>query len=65
MHTELKKNRIQVDDILLEQFRHKGYNCQEIEQQDATIFILTHEKKVTDMVTAAVSETYKDLFKTN
>ena len=65
MHTELKKNRIQVDNILLEQFRRKGYKCQEIEQQEATIFILTHEKKVTDIVTPVISDTYKVLFKAN
>ncbi|MBO9682690.1 MAG: hypothetical protein J7502_08500 [Flavisolibacter sp.] len=65
MHTEPKKSRTQVDDILLEQFRRKGYKCQEIEQQDATIFILTHEKKVTDTVTPVISEAYKDLFRAN
>lgn len=65
MQTDPKKNRTQVDHILLEQFRRKGYKCEEVEQQEATLFIITHEKKITDFTTQAVSETYKGLFKAN
>ena len=32
--------------ILGEQFRRKGYNCEEVRQQDATILIVKHEKKL-------------------
>jgi|KBSSwiStaDraftv2_1062776.scaffolds.fasta_scaffold3927277_1 hypothetical protein len=32
--------------ILGEQFRRKGYNCEEVRQKDATILIVTHEKKI-------------------
>jgi len=65
MHTDPKKNRTQVDHILLEQFRRKGYKCEEIEENDATIFVIKHEKKNTDIITQITNETYKDLFKTN
>jgi hypothetical protein len=65
MHTDPKKNRTQIDHILLEQFRRKGYKCEEVEEQNATIFIFTHEKKNTDIVTHVISETYKGLFKAN
>jgi hypothetical protein len=65
MHTDPKKNRTQVDCILLEEFRRKGYKCQEIEQQDATIFIITHGKKITDITTPVINETHKGLFKAN
>jgi hypothetical protein len=46
MHTDPKKNRTQVDHILLDQFRRKGYKCKEVKQQDATILIFTHEKTI-------------------
>jgi hypothetical protein len=65
MHTNPKKSRTQVDHVLLEQFRRKGYKCEEIEQQDATIFIITHQKKITDFTTQVISETYRGLFKAN
>ena len=32
--------------ILVEQFRRKGYNCEEVRQHDATILIVKHEKKL-------------------
>lgn len=31
---------------LAEQFRRKGYKCEAVRVQDATIFVLTHEKKM-------------------
>jgi hypothetical protein len=65
MNTNPKKDRTQVDCILLEQFRRKGYVCEEIQEQDATIFIITHEKKNTDMITQVMGENYKDLLRTN
>jgi hypothetical protein len=64
MHTDPKKNRTYVDDILLEQFRRKGYKCDEVEEQDATIFIITHEKKITENIAHVVSQAY-GLFKAN
>jgi len=65
MYTNPKENRTQVDHILLEQFRRKGYKCKEICEEDATLFIITHEKKHSDFIIQTVSETYKDSFKTN
>ena len=65
MCTDPKENRTQVDSILLDEFRRKGYTCEEIEQQDATIFIITDEKKSTDIIPQAINETYKGFFKTN
>jgi hypothetical protein len=65
MHTDPKKNRTHVDHILLEQFRRKGYKCEEVKEPDATVFIITHEKKNTDIVAQVISETYKGLFKAN
>jgi hypothetical protein len=50
---------------LLEQFRRKGYKCEEIKEKDATIFIITHEKKNADVITQVMNEKYKDLFRTN
>lgn len=63
MHTDPKKDRTPVDQILLEQFRRKGYKCEEIEQQESTIFIITHERKLTEMIMPIVGETYTGLFK--
>lgn len=45
MYTDPKKNRIHPAFILVEQFRHKGYQCREIREEDSTILILTHGKK--------------------
>ena len=39
-------NENQTACILGEQFRRKGYNCEEVRQKDATILIVTHEKKI-------------------
>jgi hypothetical protein len=63
MHADSKKDRTHIDYILLEQFRRKGYKCEEVEEQDATIFIITHEKKNASMVAQVASETYKSLLK--
>ena len=65
MHTNPKENRTQVDTILLDQFRRKGYKCEEIEENDATVFIIKHEKKTIDIIAQAVVEPYKGLFKAN
>jgi hypothetical protein len=64
MYTNPKENRTRTESVLLEQFRKKGYQCKEIKEQDATTFIIRHEKKNTD-VSQLVSETYKDLLKKN
>lgn len=63
MHADSKKNRTQIDHVLLEQFRYKGYKCEEVKEQNATIFIITHEKKSPNMIMQVVSETCKSLFK--
>ena len=65
MHTNPKENRTRVDNILLEQFRRKGYNCEEIPEKEATVFIITHEKKNTDTITQVMNEKYKDLLRAN
>jgi hypothetical protein len=65
MHTDPEKNRTPVDHILLDQFRRKGYKCEEIEEQEATIFVITHDKKTTATTTPVTSENYKVLFKAN
>jgi len=43
--TSPKENRTQTALMLVEQFRRKGYSCRELKETDATILILTHEKK--------------------
>ncbi|MGZ3846049.1 MAG: hypothetical protein ACXVBH_08330 [Flavisolibacter sp.] len=65
MYTNPKENRTQVDQILLEQFRRKGYKCEEILQDGATVFIITHEKKHSDFITQVMNDSYKDLLRTN
>jgi hypothetical protein len=65
MYTNPKKNRTPVDHILLDQFRRKGYKCEEIEEQEATIFIITHDRKTTNTTTPVTSKNYKILFKAN
>ena len=65
MYTNPKENRTQVDHILLEQFRRKGYKCEEIVKDGSTTFIIKHDKKHPDLITSVVNESYKDLFKTN
>lgn len=65
MHTNPKENRTRVDHILLEQFLRKGYKCEEIHEEDATIFIFTHEKKNTDAIAGVMNEPYKDLLRAN
>jgi hypothetical protein len=65
MYTNPKENRTSVDHILLEQFRRKGYKCEEILEEDATIFIIKHERKQSDFINQVVNESYKDFFKTN
>lgn len=65
MFANPKENRIHVDHILLEQFRRKGYKCEEIQEQRSTIFIITHERKNTDTINQAVNDSYKGLLKTN
>lgn len=63
MQTNPKENRTRVDDILLEQFLRKGYKCEEIFEEDATLFVITHEKKNTDVITPVMNETYKNLLR--
>ncbi|MGZ3940396.1 MAG: hypothetical protein ACXVBK_16615 [Flavisolibacter sp.] len=65
MYTNPKENRTHVDQILLEQFRRKGYKCEEILQDGATVFIIKHEKKHFDVITQVMNDSYKDLLRTN
>jgi hypothetical protein len=65
MHANPKENRTRIDHILLEQFLRKGYKCEEICEDDATTFIITHEKKNTNIITQVMNGTYKDLIRAN
>lgn len=65
MHRNPKKNRTCIDHVLIEQFLRKGYRCEEIQEQNATVFIITHEKRNTDTVIRTVNKTYKDLLRPN
>lgn len=40
-----KENRTPTIEVLVEQFLRKGYRCHEVQEEDATLLILTHEKK--------------------
>lgn len=64
MHTNPKENRTYLSN-LLEQFRHKGYRCTEIKEEDAVILIVKHEKKNDDLLSQTLNENYKALFKSN
>jgi hypothetical protein len=44
MHTNPKENRPHPDFLLIEQFRHKGYHCLQLEEENSFIFIFTHDK---------------------
>jgi hypothetical protein len=46
MYANPNENRTYTACILGEQFRRKGYKCEEVRQKDATILIVTHEKKI-------------------
>lgn len=65
MHTNPKESRTQIDQVLIEQFLRKGYKCEEIFEQDATVFIITHEKKNTDAITPVMESSYKNFYKSN
>ena len=65
MFTNPKKDRTQPDSILLDQFRRKGYRCEEIEENGITTFIIKHEKKINEVITQVMNDTYKDLLRAN
>ena len=65
MYTNPKKSRTHIDDILIEQFRRKGYQCEEILQDVATTFIIKHDKKPSEFITSVLTDSYKDLLKAN
>ena len=65
MFTNPKKDRTQPDHILLEQFRRKGYRCDEVEENGTITFIIKHEKKINEVITQVMNDTYKDLLKAN
>lgn len=44
MYLNPNENRTRAACILGEQFRRKGYNCEEIREKDATILVFTHER---------------------
>lgn len=60
-----KENRTRIDHILVEQFLRKGYRCEEICEENSTIFVITHEKKNTDTISQSANEMYKDLARKN
>jgi hypothetical protein len=65
MHTNPNENRPFFNDILFEQFRRKGYHCEEIKEENSTIFIVKHGKKIIGPLLHATNETHKDLFGAN
>lgn len=65
MHANPKENRTRLDHILLEQFLRKGYKCKEILEDEATIFIIAHEKRTSEVITQVMNESYKELRKAN
>lgn len=62
MQTNPKENRAPLPFILIEEFRRKGYKCEEIREENSTIFIMKHEKK--DPILQVMHETHK-IFKAN
>lgn len=64
MHTNPKENRTCLTN-LVEQFRHKGYQCTEIKEEDSVIVIIKHGKKNDDLLSHTLNENYKSLLKSN
>ena len=64
MPTNPKENRPFFNEILFEQFRRKGYSCEEIKEDNSTIFIIKHGKKIESLL-HATNEAHKDLFRAN
>lgn len=64
MPTNPKENRACLSN-LVEQFRHKGYQCTEIKEADAVIVIIKHGKKNDDLLSQVMNEKYKNLLKPN
>lgn len=54
-----KENSIHTNCILMDQFRRKGYNCQEVKEKDSTILILKHQQKNMDSILQAIAKTIK------
>lgn len=65
MQTNPKENHVYLPVILIEEFRRKGYKCQEIKEENATIFIMTHEKKSTDPLLQILNESNRHTPKAN
>ena len=61
MQTNPKENRPFFNEILFEQFRRKGYICEEIKNENSTIFIVKHGKKVIGPLLNTTNESYNDL----
>ena len=64
MHTNPKENRTCLSD-LVEQFRHKGYQCTEIKEDDAVVVIIKHGKKNDDLLSQVIYDNYKNFLKSN
>jgi len=64
MHTNPKENRTYLSN-LVDQFRHKGYKCTEIKEDDSVIIIVKHEKKNDDLLSHTLNENYKSLLRSN
>jgi hypothetical protein len=43
-----KENQSYPNELLLEYFRRKGYQCKKIKEDNATVIIIRHEKKKPD-----------------
>jgi len=65
MYTNPKENRPCSNEVLFERFRRKGYRCEQIKEENATVFIIRHEKRNADGVSLLTNEVYKDLFRAN
>ena len=65
MHTNPKENRPFFNEILFEQFRRKGYICEEIKNENSTIFIVKHGKKIIGPLLHTTNEAYNDLSRDN
>ena len=65
MHTNPKENRPFFNEILFEQFRPKAYICEEIKNENSTIFIVKHGKKIIGPLLHTTNEAYNDLSRDN
>lgn len=65
MSTNPKENRPYSNEVLFERFRCKGYRCEQVKEENVTVFIIRHEKKNADGVSLLTNEVYKDFSRVN